>query len=48
MGFLGFAALTPYLDYLLFPLLAIFLILALYGWSRTREQAQNSHAGGRR
>jgi len=37
LGFLGLAAVTPYLDYILFPLLAIFLILALYGWWRRKE-----------
>jgi mercuric ion transport protein len=37
LGFLGLAAVTPYLDYILFPLLVIFLILALYGWWRRKE-----------
>ncbi len=32
LGFLGLAAITPYLDYVLLPLLGIFLILAFYGW----------------
>ena len=31
LGFLGLAAVTPYLDYILFPLLTISLIIALYG-----------------
>ena len=37
LGFLGLAALTPYLDYILLPLPG-FLILALYDWSKTKEQ----------
>jgi mercuric ion transport protein len=38
LGFLGLAALTPYLDYILMPLLAVFIILALYGWTQRKEQ----------
>ena len=38
LGFLGFVALTPYLDYILFFLLAGFLILVFYGWSKIKEQ----------
>ena len=37
LGFLGLAAMTLYLDYVLFPLLALFLILAFYGWSKRKE-----------
>jgi mercuric ion transport protein len=32
LGLIGLAAITQYLDYMLFPLLGFFLILALYGW----------------
>lgn len=32
LGFVGLAAIIPYLDYMLFPLLGLFLILAFYGW----------------
>jgi len=38
LGFLGLAAMTPYLDYILIPLLAIFLILALYGWAKKEQR----------
>lgn len=34
VGLGGFAFLTPYLDYFLVPLFAIFLLVALYGWMR--------------
>ena len=37
LGLIGLAALTPYLDYVLFPLLGIFLILGLYGWSKRKR-----------
>jgi len=37
LGFLGLAAVIPYLDYFLIPLLAIFLILALYGRAQRKE-----------
>ena len=37
LGLVGLAALTPYLDYVLFPILGLFLILAYYGWSKTRK-----------
>lgn len=36
-GLIGLAALTPYLDYVLFPMLALFLGLAFYGWSTRRK-----------
>jgi len=39
LGVIGLAALTPYLDYVLFPMLGICLILAFYGWSRRRKGA---------
>lgn len=38
LGFVGLAAITPYLDYVLFPLLGLFLILAFYGWSKRRKE----------
>ncbi len=38
LGFFGLAAVIPYLDYILIPLLAIFLILALYGWSKKKTR----------
>ena len=33
-GALGLAALVGYLDYVLFPLLAVFLLLVVVGWYR--------------
>ncbi|HWP22976.1 MAG TPA: mercury resistance system transport protein MerF [Candidatus Binatia bacterium] len=36
LGLIGLAAFTPYLDYVLFPLLGLFLVLALYGWFKRR------------
>jgi mercuric ion transport protein len=38
LGLVGLAAITPYLDYVLFPLLGLFLILALYGWWKKKGQ----------
>jgi len=38
LGLIGLAAFTPYLDYVLFPTLGLFLILAYYGWSKTRKR----------
>lgn len=37
LGVIGLAALTPYLDYVLFPMLALFLILAIYGWTKRQS-----------
>jgi len=34
LGLAGLAVFTPYLDYVLFPLLGLFLITAIYGWSK--------------
>jgi mercuric ion transport protein len=34
LGGVGLAFLTPYLDYFLVPLFAIFLFLGFYGWMR--------------
>ncbi len=36
LGLVGLATFTPYLDYVLLPSLGVFLILAAYGWSRSR------------
>ena len=38
VGFVGLAAITPYLDYVLLPLLGLFLILAFYGWSKRKKE----------
>jgi mercuric ion transport protein len=38
LGVVGLAALTPYLDYVLFPMLGVFLILAFYGWTRRSKK----------
>jgi mercuric ion transport protein len=32
LGLIGLSAFTPYLDYVLFPVLGLFLILIFYGW----------------
>ncbi|MGH7847496.1 MAG: mercury resistance system transport protein MerF [Candidatus Binatia bacterium] len=37
LGLIGLAAFTPYLDYLPFPLLGLFLILTFYGWLKHRR-----------
>jgi len=37
LGLIGLAAFTPYLDYILFPMLGLFLILAFYGWVKSRK-----------
>ncbi len=37
LGLIGLAAFTQYLDYVLFPLLGLFVILAFYGWSKSRK-----------
>lgn len=39
LGVMGLAAFTPYLDYVLFPMLGLFLILIFYGWSRSKKEA---------
>jgi len=41
LGLIGLAALTPYLDYVLFPMLALFVILAFYGWSKGTKESQS-------
>ena len=37
LGLVGLAALTPHLDYVLFPVLGLFLILAFYGWRKQKR-----------
>ena len=38
LGLIGLAALTPYLDAVLFPMLGLFVILIVYGlWQRRRQ-----------
>ncbi|MGH7253621.1 MAG: mercury resistance system transport protein MerF [Nitrospiraceae bacterium] len=40
LGLVGLTLLVPYLDYVLFPLLALFLGIALWGWHRARRREQ--------
>lgn len=42
IGLVGLTVLTPYLDYVLFPFLCLFLALALYGWWMRKDQSQSS------
>ncbi len=42
IGVIGLAALTPYLDYVLFPTLGIFLILAFYGWWKMKSRSETN------
>lgn len=37
LGLIGLASFTPYLDYLLFSLLVLFLILTFYGWLKQKQ-----------
>jgi len=37
LGLIGLAAFAQYLDYVLFPMLGLFVILAFYGWSKSRK-----------
>jgi mercuric ion transport protein len=37
LGLIGLAAFTPYLDYVLFPLLGLFLMVTLCGWLKQRR-----------
>jgi len=39
LGLIGLAAVTPYLDYVLFPLLGLFLTLTFYGWLQRRKNS---------
>ncbi len=42
IGLIGLAALTPYLDFVLFPTLGIFLILAFYGWWKMKSRSETN------
>jgi len=37
LGLIGLAAFTPYLDYVLLPVLALFLIVTFYAWLKQRR-----------
>jgi mercuric ion transport protein len=37
LGLIGLAVFTPFLDYVLFPLLGLFVILTLYGWLKQKR-----------
>jgi mercuric ion transport protein len=37
LGLIGLAAFTRYLDYVLFPVLGLFLILMFYGWLKQKR-----------
>ena len=39
LGLIGLSVFAPYLDYVLFPVLGVFLMLAFYGWSKRKGQA---------
>ncbi len=41
IGLIGLAALTPYLDFVLFPTLGFFLILAFYGWWKMKRRSES-------
>lgn len=41
LGVVGLAALTPFLDFFLLPLLVFFLVLTGYGWWKTRGQKES-------
>lgn len=40
LGVVGLSALTGYLDYVLLPALALFMVLGVYAWFRRRRQMQ--------
>ena len=44
LEFLGLAAVILYLDWVLFPLLGICLILTAYGWWRMKQCREESNA----
>ena len=46
-GLIGLAILTPYLDYVLFPLLFLFLALTFWGWRRARRTGKKGARVGR-
>jgi mercuric ion transport protein len=35
---IGLAAFVPYLDYVLFPLMGLFLAIGFYGWLKQRDK----------
>jgi mercuric ion transport protein len=37
LAVIGLAAFTPFLDFVLFPLLGIFLVLLVYGWTKRKK-----------
>jgi mercuric ion transport protein len=39
LGLIGLAAFTPYLDYVLLPLLGLFLILTFYAWLKHKRSS---------
>jgi len=47
LGLIGLAIFIPYLDYVLFPLLFVFLALALWGWRRARCTGEGGAPVGR-
>jgi mercuric ion transport protein len=47
LGLIGLAILIPYLDYVLFPLLFLFLALAFWGWRRARHTSERGARVGR-
>ena len=46
-GLIGLAILIPYLDYVLFPLLFLFLALAFWGWRCARRTGERGARVGR-
>ena len=42
IGLIGLAAFTPYLDFVLFPALGFFLILAFYGWWKMKRRSESN------
>lgn len=47
LGLIGLAILIPYLDYVLFPLLFVFLALAFWGWRHARRTGERGARVGR-
>jgi mercuric ion transport protein len=47
LGLIGLAILIPYPDYVLFPLLFLFLALAFWGWRRARRTGERGARVGR-
>ena len=42
LGLVGLTAFTPYLDFVLLPVLVGFLILAFYGWWRAKSLRESN------